>query len=439
MAVAVLAASTVAWHGFMVWVHLQRDVPVPVAVWAPVPLGALLLLAIPLLRRSWYFDRHRKILWAAEAGLWLALAAFVLRDSTVLRKSGYATLQNFVVGEGKWGLSIVVLAIIGVAVLLVIRAPRQEYLRFPVTTFIPLAFVLAYVREGAYRVGYGDSLSRMAMHIVPLAVFYVVATTVTMSRSHGPIPDEDGSATSSTRTVHSRASQVSGRLRLSIGAFRSNSARHRRRAPATWAISRRRAFALVLVAAILVNVVQFRSIDKATPRNYQAIYLYGTSDLIDIGLSSERFQERSSIYVALGLIAPGSTVTIPQRWPYGSREIRIGLHSFGKAAAVVQADVPDELPPGFDPMPFVVVRGLGEVSDRGTPWAIAVEPSGVKVGDREDPEGFLRRAARDPSAAVGPPRDFVLVRCACPDGAAVTNLDLLIETSLVPSGAEVEP
>ena len=71
-----------------------------------------------------------------------------------------------------------VLAGLVLAVLVLFRVPGQHYLRFPLTTFIPVAFLLAYLREGAYRVGYGDSLARMTMHVVPLAVLYVIAVTV---------------------------------------------------------------------------------------------------------------------------------------------------------------------------------------------------------------------------------------------------------------------
>jgi hypothetical protein len=69
----------------------------------------------------------------------------------------------------------VVLAVLVVGAVLFVRAPHQAFLRFPVTAFVPLAFLLAYIRSEAYRVGYADSLSRMWIHIVPIAVLYVVA------------------------------------------------------------------------------------------------------------------------------------------------------------------------------------------------------------------------------------------------------------------------
>jgi membrane protein implicated in regulation of membrane protease activity len=44
-----------------------------------------------------------------------------------------------------------------------------------VTTFLPLVFLLAFLRDGAYRVGATDSLNRMWIQIIPLAVLYVMA------------------------------------------------------------------------------------------------------------------------------------------------------------------------------------------------------------------------------------------------------------------------
>lgn len=192
VAVATLAVSTMAWHGFMAWVHLQRGAEVPVTVWGMVPAGAALLVAIPALRWRFLVAWPRQLLWAIEAGLWLVLAAFAVRESDVLRRSVSATYQNLVGGAGRWGLSVVFLAILVLAALVLFRVPDQQFLRFPLTTFIPVAFLLAYLREGAYRVGYGDSLARMTMHVVPLAVLYVIAVTVA-SRS-GATSGEPGPA-----------------------------------------------------------------------------------------------------------------------------------------------------------------------------------------------------------------------------------------------------
>jgi hypothetical protein len=186
IAVAALGISTAAWHGFMAWAHLQRGAEVPITVWGMVPAGAALLAGILVLRWRYVVAWPRQVLWAVEVSLWLALLALAVRQPDVLRDSIVATYQNLVLGSGRWGLSVVGLAGLVLAALVLFQVPGQQYLRFPLTTFIPVAFLLAYLREGAYRVGYGDSLARMTMHVVPLAVLYVIAVTV-MTQS-GPTP-----------------------------------------------------------------------------------------------------------------------------------------------------------------------------------------------------------------------------------------------------------
>jgi hypothetical protein len=178
-ALAVLGAAVVGWNGFMVWLHNERGAEMPPSVGGMVLAGLLLFALIPILttRPATAALRHRtRMLWLAEAGLWLALAAFTVRRPDILRDSVDATIQNVVRGSGKWGLSLVALAVLVLGAVLLARSPALTYLRFPVTTFLPVGFLLAYLREeGAYRVGYGDSLSRMFMQVVPVAVLYVLA------------------------------------------------------------------------------------------------------------------------------------------------------------------------------------------------------------------------------------------------------------------------
>ena len=49
------------------------------------------------------------------------------------------------------------------------------FLRFPVTSFVPVALLLVYFRGNPYRIGVGNLLNRMWVHIVPLAILFVVA------------------------------------------------------------------------------------------------------------------------------------------------------------------------------------------------------------------------------------------------------------------------
>jgi hypothetical protein len=138
-------------------------------------LGALTILLIPLLRWRPLLARPGRVLLVTEVGLWLALLALAARQPQILYDSVDATVQNVIVGAGSWGASLVILAALVAGVTVYVKAPELVCLRFPVTTFVPLGFLFAYLRETAYRVGDGDSLNRMFIHIVPLAVLYVVA------------------------------------------------------------------------------------------------------------------------------------------------------------------------------------------------------------------------------------------------------------------------
>lgn len=184
----VLGLSVLAEHLFQWWEFERRGAPVATSVLGAVAIGVAVLAAIPLLRWAPLTRRPNRLLWTVEIGLWLALAGLAALKPAILRSSLRATYLNLFHGYGIWGGAVVVLALLGVGVLVFFRAPGLVHLRFPVTTFVPLAFVLAYVRdEGAYRIGYGDSLSRMIMQYVPLAVLYIVAVVAGSGSAGGHV------------------------------------------------------------------------------------------------------------------------------------------------------------------------------------------------------------------------------------------------------------
>ncbi len=86
-------------------------------------------------------------------------------------------------------------------VLVFFPAPGRIFLRFPLTTFLPLAFLLAYLRALPYRVGVADSLSRMFIQVVPLAILFVASAAASKgwaSRSRGDEPQHPSVAPSVT-------------------------------------------------------------------------------------------------------------------------------------------------------------------------------------------------------------------------------------------------
>jgi hypothetical protein len=175
LTLAVAGVFGTGWYAFQIWVYLDRGGGLPISLVGPALL-AVVLLPASLVPTRWSPSTRQTVvaLWTAEAMLWSALLVAAVRDPRTLYVSVYHTGRNLVGGEGRWGLSLVLLGCMAVAALLMFRPPHQIFLRFPLTTFVPLALLLAYLRGGPYRSGYGDSLNRMWMHVVPLAVLYVI-------------------------------------------------------------------------------------------------------------------------------------------------------------------------------------------------------------------------------------------------------------------------
>ena len=103
------------------------------------------------------------------------MAVAAVWEPDVLLKSLYATIQNGLYGTGRWGYSLVILALLVLICAVAVRGGELIFLRFPVIGFVPLEFLLAYFREIPYRASPADSLNRMWIHIGPLAILFVVA------------------------------------------------------------------------------------------------------------------------------------------------------------------------------------------------------------------------------------------------------------------------
>jgi hypothetical protein len=173
-----LGVSVVAWQLFTMSVYGTEGSDITVFVYGLLIAGAALLFAIPLLRHKWLSENHKALLWTAEGGLWGAALIVGLREPELILRSLDATFRNVVLNDGSWGLSFIMIAGLFLGLLALTRTPGQIYLRFAVTTFLPLALLLVLLQEGAYRVGDGDSLNRMWMQIIPLAMVYIIVAMI---------------------------------------------------------------------------------------------------------------------------------------------------------------------------------------------------------------------------------------------------------------------
>lgn len=171
---AALGASMAVWQGFLAVAYRTTNGTAPASATGLTIVGFALLVGAVALRARGSGWLPRRVLGLAEAGLWLLLVVLVVTDPGVLAASAKATLFN-VLSDGGWGVSLLVLAALAIAALLLTAAPGRVTLRFPLTAFVPFSLLLAYLRDGAYRLGPGDSLNRILLHILPLAILFVAS------------------------------------------------------------------------------------------------------------------------------------------------------------------------------------------------------------------------------------------------------------------------
>ena len=177
----VFGASLAAWN-LLLLSYQPMNVAIPVSIVGHLTLAILALTAASLLYLRPVRDytavlEHCMyiVLILVEAALWIALAVAAVGNPSILLESINATGHNLLLGDGRWGYSLVILMLFVLFCAVAVRGGELIFLRFPVTSFVPLAFLLMYLRGHPYRIGVGDSLNRMWVHIVPLAILFVVA------------------------------------------------------------------------------------------------------------------------------------------------------------------------------------------------------------------------------------------------------------------------
>jgi hypothetical protein len=196
--------------------------------------------------------------------------------------------------------------------------------------------------------------------------------------------------------------------------------------------------AAVVLVAVAVNLVQFAGIERDSPANVGAIHQPGTHDLRELMYHgcAVRCLQRYGVSIALGLIAPGSRVVVPDSGPLTAdrnlaEELFVELRAFGgvERIDVVGGDVTARILGAVDPTPHILASGAG--GTYGDPWAIAVDPARGPAS-RGDPPDFIRRSlqAGVRPDRTAPAREFVMVRW--------NAVDLVLETSLLPADLAAE-
>jgi len=175
----VLALSIASWNGFIWSKYASAEETVPSSATNMFWLSVAAVMLMPVMFLDLFNRISKYILLLAESALWLALLISAVKDPQTFFMNYNATVANLIGGKGLWGYSFIILGILFVGTLFLSNAPDRVFLRFPVTTFIPLGLLLGILRGFPYHAGFGDSLNRMFLHIVPLAVLFIACSSTT--------------------------------------------------------------------------------------------------------------------------------------------------------------------------------------------------------------------------------------------------------------------
>ena len=179
--------ATVLWHGIA---YPARAMDGDLGVFGPaygnlfIAAGIVVLLGVasvaPVRRVAVYAP------WVLLAGLAGYVGLSAAFDPRTLEDSLAATGSNLAV-SGLWGVYWWVVPLFIVGALLVIRFRLQSMWTMSIFGYALALLAFVYLREGAYRVGTGDSGSRMMVHAAFVAIVYVVlAAAAALAGEDGP-------------------------------------------------------------------------------------------------------------------------------------------------------------------------------------------------------------------------------------------------------------
>lgn len=175
------AVASLVWHAGVLLVEWPRSgEPLGADLVGPIALAVLVVAVAAALPLPGPLGRARPLL-LVHVGLWAAVAVLGASDPTLLRRAVGPTVRNVLLAGG-WGVSLALLAMLLTAAALLRRVPGESAWLFPIVSFVPFGLLLAFLRGGGYRVGAGDSLNRMLLHVVPIAVVGLAATAIGVPR-----------------------------------------------------------------------------------------------------------------------------------------------------------------------------------------------------------------------------------------------------------------
>jgi hypothetical protein len=178
MALPALAVGAV-WYGLGLWPNASGGDEISPT--APVFAGLVAIGLATILCLVSGSERARP--WArwldvaGLAGLALMLAFFVATEPGVFATSFESTARNLT-RDGFWLLTWVAVVPMLLVALVVETVPDGRMWTVPILGFALLYWALPYLREGAWRVGTGDSGNRILAHFLAVTVLFLVLAAV---------------------------------------------------------------------------------------------------------------------------------------------------------------------------------------------------------------------------------------------------------------------
>jgi hypothetical protein len=172
------------WYGLALWNHALRGDEISLT--APVFGSLVAVLGSALLVLFGWPERFRRVIGASDrvalAGFAVLLVGLGARDPGTVIDTAHATFRNLT-WDGFWLLTWVAAVPLLIVALMVHRIPQPRLWTVPIVGFGLLWWLLPLIREGAWRVGAGDSGNRILAHIFPVVVAFLVLAAVEPNES----------------------------------------------------------------------------------------------------------------------------------------------------------------------------------------------------------------------------------------------------------------
>jgi len=164
-----VGGATALAHGVVGWSFFIAGRPLPGPTLAMLLLVPF-LFAMPELRAAVGPARTQSLVRWAGAGVMASTAALVLLDVGRFGRGSTIVAANLLGGSGGWGRAGALLLIALVVGAVGTWRSELEGIGIATLAFLPLMVIIGELADQGPRLGPGDSLNRMLLHVLPLAV-----------------------------------------------------------------------------------------------------------------------------------------------------------------------------------------------------------------------------------------------------------------------------